>query len=152
MTVPIKIRAVREDPSNPILECYRENPIGLAKLLATRTTIQPTTTKTKANIMSLNPEYVSASSKPATKHAVSGIGPSGDPARLIGVLANLGLCPHELATPLKQLAAAGKPLKEFYQVSVWDLDRALQNVDCSIQNRMQFKASLDRAGLLSVPK
>jgi hypothetical protein len=60
--------------------------------------------------------------------------------------------PHELATPLKQLAAAGKPLKEFFTVSVWDLDRAPQNVDCSIQNRMQFKASLDRAGLLSVPK
>jgi hypothetical protein len=118
----------------------------------TTTTIQPTTTKTKANIMSFNPEYVSASSKPATKQAVPGIGPSGDPARLIGVLQNLGLCPHELATPLKQLAAAGKPLKEFFTVSVWDLDRALQNVDCSIQNRMQFKASLDRAGLLSVPK
>jgi hypothetical protein len=100
--------------------------------------------------MSLNPEYVTAS-KP-TKHAVSGIGPSGDTARLIGVLQNLGLCPHDLATPLKQLAAAGRPVKEFYQVSVWDLDRALQNVDCSIQNRMQFKASLDRAGLLSVPK
>jgi hypothetical protein len=86
------------------------------------------------------------------RHAVSGIGPSGDPARLIGVLQNLGLCPPDLAAPLKKLAAVGRPVNEFYQVSVWDLDRALQDVDCSIQNRLQFKASLDRAGLLSVPK
>jgi hypothetical protein len=33
-------------------------------------------------------------------------------------------------------------IKAFERLGVWDLDRALQNVDCSIQNRLQFKASL----------
>jgi hypothetical protein len=151
MTVPIKIRAVREDPSNPILECYRENPIGLAKLLATRTTIQPiATTKTKEAIMSLNPEYVTAP-KPQ-KTSVSGIGASNDPKRLIDVLVRLGLCSDGLATPLKQLAAAGKPVGEHFKVSVWDLDHKLAGVDCTLSQRMQLKASLDLAGLLAVPK
>jgi len=100
--------------------------------------------------MSLNPEYVTAS-KPA-KRAVSGIGPSNDPARLIDVLSRLGLCPSGAVAPLKSLAAHGTPLKEFFQVSVWDLDRALEGVECSVSQRMQLKASLDRAGLLTVPK
>jgi hypothetical protein len=46
----------------------------------------------------------------------------------------------------------GKPLGEYFKVSVWDLDKALESVDCSVTNRLAFKSSLDRAGLLSVPK
>ena len=112
----------------------------------------PTTTPTKkeTQIMSLNPEYVTA---PKTqKQPMPGIGACNDAGRLVDVLSRLGLCPHGLATPLKSLAAHGKPLKEFFTVSVWDLDRALEGVECTLSQRMQLKASLDRAGLLTVPK
>jgi hypothetical protein len=100
--------------------------------------------------MSLNPEYITAAKAP--KQPMSGIGASHDAGRLVEVLSRLGLCPSAMATPLKQLAAHGKPLKEFYQVSVWDLDRALDGVECTVSQRLQFKASLDAAGLLCVPK
>jgi hypothetical protein len=155
MVVPIKIRAVREDPEEPHLDCYRGNPTGLAELLATRTTTQPTTTKENTKMSHHNftgYNGIAASQSGTTKKGVAGITASADPARLIDVLARLGVCPHDLATPLKQLAAAGKPVKEFFQVSVWDLDRALADVDCSVSQRMAFKNSLDLAGLLSVPK
>jgi hypothetical protein len=118
---------------------------------ADQSTIQPTQPKTKGtNTMSLNPEYVTAP-KPQ-KTSVSGIGASNDPKRLIDVLVRLGLCSDGLATPLKQLAAAGKPVGEHFKVSVWDLDHKLAGVDCTLSQRMQLKASLDLAGLLAVPK
>ena len=99
--------------------------------------------------MSLNPEFYTTPK--AAKVHIPGIG-VGSPARLIEVLNRLGLCTSEMAEPLQQLAAAGKPLKQYFQVSVHDLDRKLENVNCSTTQRLQFKASLDRAGLLTVPK
>jgi hypothetical protein len=148
MPIPTKIRAVREDPSAPILECYADDPAVLAKFFASRST---TTSSTKGKpYMSLNPEYVTAAAKP--KRAVMGVGANYNVSALIGTLQRLELCPSGLAEPLKQLAAAGQPLAQYYQVSVWDLDRALSDVDCSVSQRLQFKSSLDRAGLLTVPK
>jgi hypothetical protein len=100
--------------------------------------------------MSLAPEYVKAAAAP--KRHMPGIGANGNVSRLIGVLQALELCPIGLGESLQKLAAYGKPVKEFFQVSVWDLDRALAGVECSIEQRMAFKASLDHAGLLTVPK
>jgi hypothetical protein len=155
--IPTRIRAVRENPEKPLLDCYTSNPNGLAALLASRTTAEPHRPQLKENMNMSHHNYtgyssLAASKSGTTKQAVAGVGASTDPARLIDVLARLGLCPHDLATPLKQLAAGGTPVKDFYQVSVWDLDRALANVDCSVSQRMAFKNSLDLAGLLSVPK
>jgi hypothetical protein len=147
MPTPTKIRAVREDPASPILECYADDPAALAKLFASHSTT--TSTKEKP-YMSLNPEYVTAAAKP--KRAVMGVGANYNVSALIGTLQRLELCPSGLAEPLKQLAAAGQPLAQYYQVSVYDLDRALSDVDCSVSQRLQFKSSLDRAGLLTVPK
>jgi hypothetical protein len=98
--------------------------------------------------MSLNPEFITAA-KAAKAHMPIG---TGSPARLIETLNRLGLVTSEMAEPLTQLAAAGKPLGKYFTVSVHDLDRALAGVECSVTSRMQFKAGLDRAGLLSVPK
>ncbi len=151
MTVPTKIRAVAEDPENPLLDCYADDPTALAKFFATGT-ITPTAPPTKKDTttMSLYPETVTAA-KPS-KRPMPGIGASNDPRRLVDVLARLGLCRNEMATPLKELAATGQPLGKFFQVSVWDLDRALADVECTVSQRMQLKASLDHAGLLTVPK
>jgi hypothetical protein len=57
-----------------------------------------------------------------------------------------------MAEPLKILASHGKPLGEHYRVSVYKLDAALNKTGASTENRMAFKASLDRWGLLVVPR
>jgi hypothetical protein len=67
-------------------------------------------------------------------------------------LVRLGLCSSELASPLKSITAAGAPIKELFQVNVWELDRALAGVECSIEQRINFKSSRDRLGILNVPK
>jgi hypothetical protein len=46
---------------------------------------------------------------------------------------------------LKQIAAAGKKPGEFFTVSVWDPNRALESAACSVVDRIAFKSSLDRA-------
>jgi len=53
---------------------------------------------------------------------------------------------------LKQIAAAGKKPGEFFTVSVWDSEPPLESAACSVVDRITVKSSLDRAGLLSVPK
>jgi hypothetical protein len=147
LPVPIKIRAVREDSENPILACYStDDPTALAKMFAAR--VIPTTTPTpkkEVTTMSLNPEFTTAP-RPVKQH-VSGIG-AGSPGRLVEVLSHLGLCPSELQASLKTLAAHGKPLAQYYQVSVDQLDLALMNVEASVDQRFAFKYSLKRAGLL----
>lgn len=100
--------------------------------------------------MSLNPEHVSAAK--AQKKSVGGIHAHSDAKRMLSVLTSLGLCTPELSASLEKLAAAGGDVSALYKVSVWDLDRALNEVWCSVSDRIAFKASLSRAGLLSVPK
>jgi hypothetical protein len=100
--------------------------------------------------MSLNPEYYVAPK--VSKRPMPGIGASNDPARLVNVLETLGLCSSVMAEPLRELAAHGKPLRPHFTVSVYKLDEALENIECTVSQRMQFKASLDRAGLLTVPR
>jgi hypothetical protein len=97
----------------------------------------------------LDPVHVTA--EPRRKVAMPGIG-HGSPARLIDTLTRLGLCSAELATPLKTIAAAGAPIKELFQVNVWELDRALAGVECTIENRINFKSALDQLKILNVPK
>jgi hypothetical protein len=101
--------------------------------------------------MGLSPEYVT--SPPAPKRTVAGIHGSDSTERLIQTLANLGLCSSDLATPLKKLAAAGGKVSDHLKISVHDLDQALAGVAfCPISNRIAFKTSLARAGMLTVPK
>jgi hypothetical protein len=140
-----KIRAVAEDFINdPMLELYEESPDALAEISASR--IQPNTSMKEPFTMSLTPEYVSTPR--AGKIAMPGIG-HGSPARLLDALTRLGLCTSELATPLKTISAAGQPMAKFFQVNVWELDKALAGVECTIENRINFKNSLDHLGILN---
>jgi hypothetical protein len=139
-----KLRAVAEDVNDPLLDCY--DPTALAELSAAR----PSPTRKEPFTMSnLDPVHVTA--EPRRKVAMPGIG-HGSPARLLDTLVRLGLCSSELATPLKSIAAAGAPIKELFQVNVWELDRALAGVECSIENRINFKSALDQLNILNVPK
>jgi hypothetical protein len=97
-------------------------------------------------------ERLAAASKGETKTHVNGICASNDPARLVEVLERLDLCSPELGVPLKTIAAAGGELKEFLQVNVYKLDQALKRTEATIEQRLAFKASLSRFGLLVVPK
>jgi hypothetical protein len=100
--------------------------------------------------MSLNPVHITAP-RP-DKIAISGIGASNSPARLIDVLSRLGLMPRDLSDPLKSLAAAGQKPGDHFKVSVWKLDEALNRTDASTVNRMALKASLSQFNMLSVER
>jgi hypothetical protein len=151
--VPTKIRAVIEDPASPILNCYDATNIeslaalSVSKILAN----QPITTKENTTMSYSNYTGVTGLDGPAakTKRYVQGIGPMDHPEALVGALHRLGLLPNDLTAPLKTLAAAGRPLSPYFQVSMTDLDIALNsvaNVDAAA--RIGFKSSLNRAGLL----
>lgn len=146
LPVPTKIRAVIENPDDPFLDCYSTNDIATQVALSLASNHQPATTLTKeTTTMSLNPEFTT--SPRATKQHIPGIH-AARADRLVETLTRLGLCPSDLAVPLKQIAASGRPIKEFYQVSIDELDRALNTVEVSLENRMAFKWSLRQAGLL----
>jgi hypothetical protein len=88
----------------------------------------------------------------SSKKSALGISAAGRPQDLIKTLGRLGLVPGDLGESLQKLAAAGGKPGEFYQVSVYDLDQALAQTEASLEQRMAFKASLHRNGLLVVPK
>jgi len=96
--------------------------------------------------------YVAITEPRPERTSIPGIAASSSPARLIDVLSRMGLMPRDLGEPLKQLAAAGGKPGDHWKVSVWKLDQVLGNTDASIGNRIAFKSSLDRAGLLSVER
>ena len=83
---------------------------------------------------------------------IPGINASDDPKRLIDVLLRLDLISDGMAESIKTIAAHGGDVKPHYQVSVYKLDAALKSTGASLENRMGFKASLHRHGLLTVPR
>jgi hypothetical protein len=156
LPIPMKIRAVRENPESPFLDCYPGTPPEtLAKIFASRTATPPTIKSPKGKPM-LNftgfDERIAAASKGVTQQHVNGIGASNDPGRLIDVLETLELITPELAVPLKTIAAHGGAVKDFTTVSVYALDAKLRSTDATVEQRMAFKASLARHGLLTVPR
>ena len=97
---------------------------------------------------SANPDYVTEFKNSEKKH-IPGIQACEDPARLISTLTALGLVSLSLSEPLKKLAAAAPDaVKNHFQISVYELDRALGEVWTTTSGRMGFKASLARAGIL----
>jgi hypothetical protein len=154
MATPVtvhKIHAIREENYNR-MECYANDistqvALSLNRVIAENPTItQPTKDQKMHN------EYLEDTSTPIKKTAMPGIG-AGSAARHIATLQRLGLVPAELAEPLTQLAAAnaqgrGEPVGKFHTVSVYELDRALRSVDCSLEQRMAFKLSLRQCGLI----
>ena len=97
-------------------------------------------------------ERLAATSKGVTKHHVNGITASDNPARLIDVLETLELITPELAVPLKTIAAHGGDVKDFATINVYKLDAKLRETDATLEQRLAFKASLARHGLLVVPR
>ena len=95
-----------------------------------------------------------ASVKGVEKTHIAGINASNDPGRLVEALARLDVITPEFAIPLKTICAHsdGKQLKDVLQVNVYKLDKALKATDATIEARLAFKASLDRFGLLTVPR
>ena len=93
-----------------------------------------------------------AASNGVTKQHINGINASNDPSRLIDVLETLELITPELAKPLKTIAAHGGPLKDVITLSVYALDAKLRNTDATLEQRLAFKASLARHGMLTVPR
>jgi hypothetical protein len=153
LPIPTKIKAVREDPNDPIVNCYSEDPITLARIFASRstsTTPTPTTPKGKTPMMNMT-GYDGNHSK-VEKTPINGINASNDPVRLIEILERLDLVSPEMAKPLKTIAAHGGSVKEVFQVSVYKLDQKLRTTEASVEQRLAFKASLDRFGLLVVPR
>jgi hypothetical protein len=140
---PARLHAVREDNENPELAGYAGNATISASL--TTSTNQPTH---KENTMS----YVAITEARPERTSIPGIAASNSQERLISVLDRMGLVPRDLGEALKRLAAAGGKPGDHFKVSVWKLDQVLGNTDASIANRIAFKSSLDRAGLLSVER
>jgi hypothetical protein len=150
-----KIKAVREDSSAPLLECYAETPETVARIFAgaaTSTNNQRPKEgpKQMQNMTGYNPLLANAKEE---KNHVAGIGASNDPARLLDVLDRLGVGPSDdMMTSLKTLSAHGKPIGEHFQVSVVKLDQALRKTEATLEQRLAYKASLHAAGLLMVPR
>jgi hypothetical protein len=158
MVIVTKIKAIREDPKDPHLDCYSTNDVAtlaaleISKVFANNPIL--TTPPKKEDIMS-NPsglvDSYSYSYSKAPKRHVPGIG-SASPARLVDTLSRLGLVPSNLVDPLKTLSAHGKPLAPYFTVSIDELDMALNGVECSTENRIRFKQALVAAGLLSTKR
>jgi len=158
LPAPTRIKAIAEDQKSPFLECYDATSIeslaalAVQKVFATNP-INPTTKLTKESTKQMsvenfgNPNYVTGPAAP--KRFVSGIIANDNPVALVKTLNRLGLCSNQMADPLQKLAAAGRPLKEFFTVSVYEVDRALKDVECSPQDRIGWKNSLLRAGLMT---
>lgn len=151
--VVTKINAVREDLTNPHMNCYANDIATQVALSVTRVFAnhQPTTPpKESENNMTVenfgNPNYVTGPAAP--KRFVSGIIANDNPVALVKALNRLGLCSNEMADPLQKLAAAGRPLGEFFKVAMHDVDRALFGVEGDPRDRIGFKNSLLRAGLI----
>jgi hypothetical protein len=157
LPIPTRIRAVRENPESPFLDCYPGTPPEtLAKIFASRTTVTPPTIQSPKEKPMLNftnyDENLAAASKGVTKNHINGIGASDNPGRLVDVLETLELITPELAVPLKTIAAHGGAVKDFTTVSVYALDAKLRGTDATLEQRLAFKASLARHGLLTVPR
>jgi hypothetical protein len=152
LPTPTKIRAVREDPAAPLVDCYPEDPTTLARLFATRSTTTPTPTTTPKEKPMQNMTNYDGNHSKVEKTPINGINASNDPVRLIEILERLDLVSPEMAKPLKTIAAHGGSVKEVFQVSVYKLDQKLRATEASVEQRLAFKASLDRFGLLTVPR
>ncbi len=154
LPIPTKIRAVREDPAAPLVECYPETPDALAAIFAARSTPTTPTTPKEKPVQNMTGFNEHASVKGVEKTHISGINASSDPGRLVDVLERLELISPEFAKPLKTICAHsdGKQLRDVLQVNVYKLDKALKATDATIEMRLAFKASLDRFGLLTVPR
>jgi hypothetical protein len=150
LPIPRKIRAVREDQSAPLLDCYP----GLTKedvtrILAGRTITPPIKPKEKSMLNMTNYDPFLAAKGEEKTHIV-GIGGSNSPTRIIETLERLELCSPKLAAPLKTLAAAGEKINEHLQIPVHELDAALRKTDATIEQRLAFKSSLNSLGVLYV--
>jgi hypothetical protein len=98
-------------------------------------------------------EHLAMRSSGHDRIPITGVSATTDIGRMIETLAKIGLVEDRYIAPCRQLAASGKDISEYVSVSVVDLDRALRNFETGgPENRMAFKASLHRAGLLKVPK
>jgi hypothetical protein len=152
LPVPTILKAVREDPAAPLIECYPgQTPDALREILAVA---NPTTIGKEKGQKTMSHNYTGydGNARKLEISPVPGINASDNPQRLIDVLSRLDLISDGMAEPLKILASHGKPLAEHYQVSVYKLDIALAKTGASLENRIGFKASLNRHGLLSVPR
>lgn len=157
LPVPTRIKAIAEDPTAPFLECYATDDIDVAVALQiskVSAAPQPTTTKPtkETNSMSYNsinqanPNYVTSE---APRRFVNGVMANDNPQALIKTLHRLGLVGNDIVDPLVQIAAAGKPLGGLFQVSLYDVDKALAGIaNADAGQRIGFKASLRNAGLL----
>jgi hypothetical protein len=155
LPIPTKINAIREDPDNPIVSCYREEKTELAKIFASRsTTTPPTKTQKEKPMQNMTGFNEHASVKGVEKNHINGINASNDPGRLVEVLERLEVISPEFAKPLKTICAHsdGKQLHEVLQINVYQLDKALKATDATVDQRLAFKASLARFGLLVVPR
>jgi hypothetical protein len=156
LPIPTRIKAIAEDPTSPDLTCYDATDIeslaalAVSKIFATNPTTTKPTKETKSmsynSINPANPDYVTSE---APKRFVNGVMANDNPQALIKTLHKLGLVGNDIVDPLVQIAAAGKPLGHLFQVSLYDVDRALKGVaNADPQARIGFKASLRNAGLL----
>jgi hypothetical protein len=99
-------------------------------------------------------EFSDSSKAAKSKRRIPSLAAAGDSqSRLIDILASLELLPSTgIVEPLKQLAAAKKPLGDFVKISVYELDQALADVQCSVAERITLKSALHKAGMLSTAK
>jgi hypothetical protein len=152
MTVKVtKIKAIREDPKDPRMDCYANDvatqaALEISKVFSNQPNPKPESSKQMSIINYGNPEL---NPTIAPKRFVVGVIANDNPVALVKTLNRLGLCSNEMADPLKKLAAQKRPLSEFFQVSVYDVDMALKGVEASPEDRIGFKSSLKRAGLMT---
>jgi hypothetical protein len=147
--IPIKIRAVREDPNDPFMDCYGNDPATLAELAVAKVIASQSPTnqppKKENTTMGLNPEYIDASAPKVQKHAIP-INYAEAPG-VIRTLEALGLRPPN---QLKALAASGAKVSAAgWQTTLDEVDMALAKTYADVSTRMAFKAALVRHGLLS---
>jgi hypothetical protein len=154
LPIPTKIKAIAEDPTAPDLECYDATNIESLAALAVSKVFANNPISIKSTKESIMTNYTGVTGPgfdgPAkvAKRFVSGVNANDSTQAIVKTLHRLGLVSNELQTPLVQLAAAGKPLGQYFQVSLYDLDRALSDVDADAGSKIGFKASVRNAGLL----
>jgi hypothetical protein len=154
LPIPTKIRAIRDDPADPQMDLYAKTDVASLAALAVSKAFSnlPTPTKKDSKMAGVNyTGVVGLEERPfksASKRHVFGISANDNAQAIIGTLHRLGLVGNDIVAPLKQIAAAGKPLGGLFQVSLYDVDRALSDVDATAGDKIGFKASLRNANLL----
>jgi hypothetical protein len=132
--IPTKIRAVREDPEHPMMDCYPSDLDTIAKLAVTATIANHPSNKEPPKMT----DTLSTQVKPRPTRPLTSL-----PSRLTAEA-----CLEIIARIDPEHTAAGIAASR-EKVDVDQIDSALEYTELSISDRFRFKQALAQLGIMS---